>query len=57
MQVRQDHNAEQMHPSVANMRAKTKISSNYSNGEWDLVDVYLVDSTFIDRLKKEDLPK
>ena len=57
MQVRQDHNAEQMHPSVANMRAKTKISSNYSNGEWDLVDAYLADSTFIDRLKKEDLPK
>jgi hypothetical protein len=38
------------------MRAKAKISSNYSNGDWDLIDAFLADSTVIQKLKKEDLP-
>jgi hypothetical protein len=45
-----------MNASVANMRAKAKISSNYSNGDWDLIDAFLADSTVIHKLKKEDLP-
>ena len=56
MQSVQDENAVQMNASVANMRAKAKISSNYSNGDWDLIDAFLADSTVIHKLKKEDLP-
>jgi hypothetical protein len=56
MQSVQDENAVQMNASVANMRAKAKISSNYSNGDWDLIDAFLADSTIIHKLKKEDLP-
>lgn len=57
MQVEQDENSLDQSPSVANMRAKAKISSNYTNSNWDLVDAYIADSTVLFKLKNKELPE
>jgi hypothetical protein len=57
LQESEDRNAINMNASVANMRAKAKISSNYNNSRWDLVDAYIADSTVINSLDRKYLPK
>lgn len=53
-QKRQDDNAEQMSKSVLVERTIAKGSTNYYNGDWDLVDAVAADSTILLRLKPED---
>ena len=36
---------------------KAKISSNYTNSNWDLVDAYIADSTVLFKLKNKELPE
>ncbi len=55
--MEQDEEAMDMAPAVASMRAKAKISSNYNNSQWDLVDAFIADSLILDNLDKKDLPK
>lgn len=56
-QIEQDQNALKMGVSNGSLRAKAKISANYSNSSWDLIDAYLADSKVVSKMKKEDLPK
>ena len=55
LQMEQDGEALSQAPAVANMRAKAKISSNYSNSSWDLVDAYIADPTIIEEVDPNDL--
>ena len=57
LQMEQDAEAMDQAPAVASMRAKAKTSSNYNNARWDLVDAFIADSTIIQNLDKNDLPK
>ena len=57
LQESQDANASRLNSSVAAKRAKAKISMNYTNSSWDLVDAYLADSTVIETLEYKFLPK
>ena len=45
LQESQDVNAERLNASVAAKRAKAKISMNYNNSQWDLIDTFVADST------------
>ena len=55
-QIEQDQNALKMGVSNGSLRAKAKISANYSNSSWDLIDAYLADSMVVYKMKKDDLP-
>lgn len=57
LQESQDVNAESLNASVAAKRAKAKISMNYNNSQWDLIDAYLADSTVINEIDHKYLPK
>ncbi len=57
LQMEQDGEALSQAPAVANMRAKAKISSNYTNSSWDLVDAYIADPTIIEEIDSKDLSK
>ena len=57
LQESQDVNAERLNASVAAKRAKAKISMNYNNSQWDLIDAYLADSTVINEIDHKYLPK
>jgi hypothetical protein len=48
-------NAAHVNASVAAKRAKAKISLNYNNSQWDLIDAYLADSTVINSLDRKFL--
>ena len=56
LQESQDMNAAHVNASVAAKRAKAKISLNYNNSQWDLIDAYLADSTIINSLERKFLP-
>ncbi len=56
-QVAQDKNAAEAAPSAPVARALTKASSNYANGNWDLVDAVQKDQVDPSSVKKEDLPE
>lgn len=53
-QVRQDDNAKTLNNAVMVERAVAKGSTNYWNGEWDLIDAAAADSTFISKLEEKD---
>ncbi|MDB6070277.1 MAG: hypothetical protein JWL81_1448, partial [Verrucomicrobiales bacterium] len=53
----QDVNAAKAAPSAPVARALTKASSNYANGNWDLVDAVTKDKVNPATIKKEDLPE
>jgi hypothetical protein len=55
LQMEQDGEALSQAPAVANMRAKAKISSNYRNSSWDLVDAYIADPNIIEEVDPNDL--
>ena len=55
LQMEQDAEALDQAPAVANMRAKAKVSSNYNNSRWDLVDAYIADPTILDEIDQKDL--
>jgi hypothetical protein len=55
LQMEQDVEALSQAPAVANMRAKAKISSNYTNSSWDLVDAYIADPTIIEGIDQKEL--
>jgi hypothetical protein len=55
LQESQDMNAAHVNASVAAKRAKAKISLNYNNSQWDLIDAYLADSTVINSLDRKFL--
>jgi len=57
LQESQDVNAERLNASVAAKRAKAKISMNYNNSQWDLIDAYVADSTVINEIDHKYLPK
>jgi len=57
LQESQDANASRLNSSVAAKRAKAKISMNYNNSQWDLIDAYLADSTVINEIDHKYLPK
>lgn len=57
LQESQDANASRLNSSVAAKRAKVKISMNYNNSQWDLIDAYLADSTIIDEIDHKYLPE
>ena len=57
LQESQDVNAGRINSSVAAKRAKAKISMNYNNSQWDLIDAYLADSTVINELDHKYLPE
>ena len=57
LQESQDVNAERLNSSVAAKRAKAKISMNYNNSQWDLIDAYLADSTIINEIDHKYLPE
>ncbi|MFK8057990.1 MAG: rhodanese-like domain-containing protein [Saprospiraceae bacterium] len=49
LQLEQDSNANVYGQSNATNRTSFKISSNYNNSSWDLVDAYAADSTVVKR--------
>ncbi len=55
-QLAQDSNAAAAAPAAPVSRALTKASSNYANGNWDLVDAVCKDKVDPASIKKEDLP-
>lgn len=55
-QSNQDANAAHMNEEVLVERTKSKSKSNYQNGEWDLVDATIADSTKLNNLTDGDLP-
>lgn len=56
-QEEQDVNAASYGSSNVAQRAAAKAKKSYSNAGWDLVDAAEADSTLIQKMKKEDLPK
>jgi hypothetical protein len=56
-QATQDHNAAKAAPAAGISRALTKASSNYHNGNWDLVDAVCRDKVDPATIKKEHLPE
>ena len=56
-QAVQDSNAAAASPAAAVSRAGTKASSNYANGNWDLVDAVCQDKVDPATIKKTDLPE
>lgn len=56
-QAEQDVNAAYYGSSNVAQRAAAKAKKSYSNAGWDLVDAAEADSTLIQKMKKEDLPK
>ena len=57
-QVAQDNNAAVQSKAVVAERALVKSKkSAYKNVEWDAVDAIEADSTFLEKVKEEDLPK
>lgn len=57
-QAAQDNNAKMQSAAVSTERIIVKSKkSAYKNEDWDAVDAYNADSTFLDKAKDEDLPK
>ena len=57
-QITQDNNAAVQSKSVVSERALVKSKkSAYKNVEWDAVDAMEADSTFLTKVKEDDLPK
>jgi hypothetical protein len=56
-QVMQDSNAKKESMAVAISRTKSKVSSNYVNSKWDLVDANENTPTIIDDIDEDALPE
>jgi hypothetical protein len=56
-QKEQDTNAAKYGSGNMSQRVAAKSKKSYLNDDWDLVDAYVADSTFVNRVKEEELPK
>ena len=56
-QASQDANATEYGAANMAQRASAKAKKSYSNSDWDLVDAYTADSTFVEKIDKEELPE
>lgn len=56
-QAEQDANAISYGAANMTQRALAKSKKSYVNDDWDLVDAYKADSTFVQKVKKEELPE
>jgi len=55
-QLVQDSNAGSMNKAIYAERAVSKSKAAYKNESWDVVDAYKKDASFVDKVKKEELP-
>lgn len=55
-QLVQDSNANSMNKAIYAERAVSKSKAAYKNESWDVVDAYKKDASFVDKVKKEELP-
>lgn len=55
-QLVQDSNANSMNKAIYAERAVSKSKAAYKNESWDVVDAYKKDASFVDNVKKEELP-
>jgi len=55
-QLVQDSNAGSMNKAIYAERAVSKSKAAYKNESWDVIDAYKKDASFVDKVKKEELP-
>ena len=56
-QAAEDQKAGSKNQAALTERSISKSNYNYSNSSWDLIDAYKADTTILQKLKDEDLPK